>query len=127
MADGLIIVESPAKARTLKRFLGRRFDVLASMGHVRDLHERNPELPLGIICDTQRQLAGWRDMPVEYVIPHYKLITRNLVHDVQAAGKKVFAWTVNSPHEMERLASWGVDAMISDDPELLARTLRRSP
>ncbi|MCC6444562.1 MAG: type I DNA topoisomerase [Armatimonadetes bacterium] len=44
MSKSLIIVESPAKTKTLKRFLGRDFQVLASMGHVRDL----PKSKLGV-------------------------------------------------------------------------------
>ena len=44
MSKSLIIVESPAKARTLKKFLGSRYQVLASVGHVRDL----PKSRLGV-------------------------------------------------------------------------------
>ncbi|MEX2295688.1 MAG: toprim domain-containing protein, partial [Gemmatimonadota bacterium] len=40
----LVIVESPAKARTIGRYLGRGFDVAASVGHVRDL----PPKELGV-------------------------------------------------------------------------------
>src|SRR5215204_932281 len=43
----LVIVESPAKARTIKKYLGRNFNVEASMGHVRDL----PKSTLGV--DTE--------------------------------------------------------------------------
>lgn len=41
MAKNLVIVESPAKAKTISRFLGKDYKVLASMGHVRDLPKSN--------------------------------------------------------------------------------------
>ncbi|MDM5297921.1 type I DNA topoisomerase [Bacillus pumilus] len=47
MADYLVIVESPAKAKTIERYLGKKYKVKASMGHVRDL----PKSQLGV--DTE--------------------------------------------------------------------------
>ena len=48
MAKNLVIVESPAKVKTIKKFLGSNYEVAASMGHVRDL----PKSRLGIDCDN---------------------------------------------------------------------------
>ncbi|MPY87764.1 MAG: type I DNA topoisomerase [Luteitalea sp.] len=48
MAKPLVIVESPAKARTLRRFLGNRYRIEASYGHVRDLPERASDVPAAI-------------------------------------------------------------------------------
>lgn len=47
MADNLVIVESPAKAKTIEKYLGKRYKVIASMGHVRDL----PRSQMGV--DTE--------------------------------------------------------------------------
>ena len=47
MSKKLIIVESPSKANTIKRFLGKEYDAIASMGHIRDL----PSSKMGI--DTE--------------------------------------------------------------------------
>ena len=44
MAKNLVIVESPAKVKTIRKFLGSNYQVVASMGHVRDL----PKSRLGI-------------------------------------------------------------------------------
>lgn len=49
MSKALIIVESPAKARTIEKFLGRHYQVRASMGHVRDL----PRSQLGVDVENQ--------------------------------------------------------------------------
>ena len=45
MAKTLVIVESPAKARTIERFLGDGYEVKASYGHIRDLPESADEVP----------------------------------------------------------------------------------
>jgi DNA topoisomerase-1 len=47
LSKHLIIVESPAKAKTIEKFLGRRYSVKASMGHIRDL----PKSQLGVSVD----------------------------------------------------------------------------
>jgi len=44
MADKLIIVESPAKAHTIGKFLGKDYKIVASVGHVRDL----PKSQMGV-------------------------------------------------------------------------------
>jgi glycerophosphoryl diester phosphodiesterase len=89
---------------------------------LRRFHELDPTLPLGYICKDRNLLPQWRALPVQIVIPHAKLVSHLLVRELHEAGKQVFTWTVNRESEMRRLALWGVDAIISDDTELLVAT-----
>jgi len=86
-----------------------------------DLRMRSEEIPLGLICEQRQQLNGWQKLPVEYLILHTSLITREVVGELHDAGQKLIAWTVNDAPAMLRLAGWGIDGIISDDTALLAK------
>ncbi len=87
------------------------------------MRELDTDVPLGLICDKPEQLARWSALPVSALFLHYKLITPKLVRELCAAGKQVFAWTVNDAPRMRALAAMGVNGIISDDTQLLAQTL----
>lgn len=73
MAKKLVIVESPAKAKTIEKFLGSDFEVRASMGHIIDL----PKKGLGV--DTRKDFA-----------PHYEIIEKKdkLISELKAASRR---------------------------------------
>jgi DNA topoisomerase-1 len=73
MAKKLVIVESPAKAKTIEKFLGKDFEVRASMGHIMDL----PKKGLGV--NTRKDFA-----------PQYEIIEKKdkLIDDLKAASRR---------------------------------------
>lgn len=105
----------PQKGYVVSSFLP---DVLTA------IHDLDPAIPLGFLCDTPSQLRGWHQMPAEWVIPHFELVDQTLVELVHRAGKKVILWAVNRADHMREFAEWGADAIISDETELLIRSLR---
>jgi glycerophosphoryl diester phosphodiesterase len=84
----------------------------------------NPTIPTGFLCETADQLHASRQMAAAWMIPRFDLADRELIDQVHVEGKKVMVWTVNRVERMRELAAWGVDAIISDETELLVRSLR---
>jgi glycerophosphoryl diester phosphodiesterase len=87
------------------------------------LHAIDPTIPLGLICETRDQFSLWPTLPVGYVIPHHTLVQQDVVARIKEAGKKILVWTVNTPSDMQRFSVWGVDGIISDYPERLAKKI----
>ena len=87
------------------------------------IHDLDPAIPLGFLCEKKSQLRGWPDRATEWVIPQCDLVDRELVEGVHGAARKVMVWTVNRAERMRDFATWGVDAIISDETELLVRTV----
>ncbi|MGB2836938.1 MAG: glycerophosphodiester phosphodiesterase family protein, partial [Candidatus Sulfotelmatobacter sp.] len=77
------------------------------------------------ICETQAELSLWQRLPVQYVIPHRKLVRKMLIDEIKAARKKILVWTVNATVDMKRISKWGVEGIISDHPKRLVRALGR--
>ncbi len=80
MPKNLVIVESPAKARTIERYLGSDYRVLASYGHVRDLPENPGKGKFGVDVDN--------DFAPDYVISEDR---RKQVSDIEKASKSADA------------------------------------
>lgn len=91
---------------------------------VLELRARRSAIPLGIICEKPSQVRRGLELPVDYMILAQSLVRKEVVEKVHDAGRRLLVWTVNKPEVMRRLAAWGVDGIISDDPEQLVRTLR---
>jgi glycerophosphoryl diester phosphodiesterase len=57
------------------------------------------------------------------VIPVYLDLTPKYILQQKAQNRKVFPWTVNDPADIQRMARWGVDGLITDVPETACKTL----
>ncbi len=80
-SKSLVVVESPAKARTISRILGNKYDVKASVGHVRDL----PKGDIGVAIDD--------DFAPKYVVPKEKSRTVKEIRDAAREASTVYLAT----------------------------------
>lgn len=92
-------------------------------GVLKEIHSAAPNFPLGLICEKKVQLKDWQEMPVQFVIPHFRIADQALIDEMHANSRKVIVWTLNSAAAIERFAEFGADGMISDKTSLLCRTI----
>lgn len=103
----LVIVESPTKAKTIKRFLGKEYVVEASMGHVRDL----PSSTLAVDVDN--------DFECEYEVPEEKAA---VVKKLKAALKESKdLWIATDEDREGEAIGWHLTQVLKKDPKTVHR------
>ena len=111
MTANLVIVESPAKAKTIKKYLGKDFEVLASYGHVRDL------VPKEGAVDPSRNFAM-----------QYRLIERNEKH-VQAIAKALkkarALYLATDPDREGEAIAWHLHEILKERGDLDGKDVHR--
>jgi DNA topoisomerase-1 len=112
MTKNLVIVESPAKAKTIKKYLGKDFEVMASYGHVRDL------VPKEGAVDPERNFEM-----------RWELIDKNRKHvdAIARAVRKVDALYLSTDPDREGEAiSWHLFQLLRDSGALDGKSVHRS-
>jgi DNA topoisomerase-1 len=111
MAENLVIVESPAKAKTIKKYLGPKFEVLASYGHVRDL------VPKEGAVDPSRRFAMKYDI-IERNERHVDAISR-------ALRKAKALYLATDPDREGEAISWHLRELLQDRGDLDGKEVHR--
>jgi DNA topoisomerase-1 len=112
MSKNLVIVESPAKAKTIKKYLGKDFEVMASYGHVRDLVPKE-----GAVDPTRNFEMRW------------ELIDKNRKHvdAISRAVRKADALYLSTDPDREGEAiSWHLYQLLKDSGALDGKAVHRS-
>ncbi|HGX93094.1 MAG TPA: type I DNA topoisomerase, partial [Candidatus Tenderia sp.] len=111
MSKNLVIVESPAKCKTIKKYLGKDFEVMASYGHVRDL------LPKEGAVDTANDFAM-----------KYQLIEKNKKHVdniVKAMRKADALYLATDPDREGEAISWHISEYLTEKKLLKNKPVHR--
>ena len=107
----LVVVESPAKAKTIKKYLGEGFEVLASYGHVRDLRPKEGAVE-----------------PDQAFAMHYEVIDRNEKHVAaltKAMKKADVLYLATDPDREGEAIAWHVAELLRDRNVLDDKPVRR--
>jgi len=109
VAKSLVIVESPAKAKTVNHYLGKDYVVKASMGHVRDLPEK--KLGVDVAADFQ---------PTYQVIPEKKKVVAELKKAARESERVILA---ADPDREGEAISWHLSQILAEDnPQIFRAT-----